>query len=393
MPCLASSLKSYICLVFALPFAATWVYQLYGMPWHQLLPHIRLYLPVNLLLAFVWAFAISAFAIPSIVQVAHAKNLLNEPNGRSVHALLTPRLGGMAIFAGFVSALAIFGRLEQGIQYVLAGAILLFFIGLKDDIVPVSAFKKFFVQLLATGIIVFMGDVRITSFQGLLGIYNLDIGVSYAFTMIVIIGITNAINLIDGLDGLAGINLVIIAAAFGVYFLLQGNLIYGYASVSLIGGTLGFLRYNFHRAVIFMGDAGSLTCGFIIAVMAVQFIEMRPAENTPLLALSILYVPLLDTLRVSVMRLLAGKSPFAADKNHVHHCLMHTGLTQLQVVAVLAVLHLLVIGFAVLSTSWGMHTQLAFLLVFSLGVSIGMNRIRKQPLKNRPVQAESIAAE
>lgn len=352
-----------------------------------------MYLPVNLLLAFVWAFAVSAFAIPSIIQVAHAKKLLNEPNGRSMHALLIPRLGGMAIFAGFVSALAIFGRLEQGLQYVLAGAILLFFIGLKDDIVPVSAFKKFFVQLLATGIIVFMGDVRITGFQGLFGIYEVEIGISYAFTMIVIIGITNAINLIDGLDGLAGTNLVIIAAAFGVYFLLQGQLIYSYAAVSLIGGTLGFLRYNFHRAVIFMGDAGSLTCGFIIAVMAVQFTEMRPAQNTPLLALGILYVPLLDTLRVSAMRLLAGKSPFAADKNHIHHCLMHTGLTQLQVVGTLSVLHLLVICFVIAATPWGMHAQLAFLFAFSLLVSFGLNWLRKQDWKKKPVQTGGIAAE
>ncbi len=355
-----------------------------------------MYLPTNLLLAFLWAFVVSVFAIPSIVQVAHAKKLLNEPNGRSVHALLTPRLGGMAIFAGFISALAIFSRLEQGVQYVLAGAILLFFIGLKDDIVPVSAFKKFFVQLLATGIVIFMGDVRITSFQGLFGIYELENGVSYAFTLMVVIGITNAINLIDGLDGLAGTTLIIISAAFGVYFFYEGEILYSYVAASLIGGTLGFLRYNFHKAIIFMGDAGSLTCGFIIAIMAVHFVEMRSVENTPVLAIGILYLPILDTLRVSIIRILNGQSPFAADKNHVHHCLMHAGFTQLQAVISLALLHCSVIVFVSSTTHWGIHTQLGLLAVGSILVSLGFNFLGKKNEQTPPkvqTSSEEIAAE
>lgn len=337
-----------------------------------------MYLPTNLLLAFLWAFVVAVFAIPSIVQVAHAKKLLNEPNGRSMHALLTPRLGGMAIFAGFISALAIFGRLEQGVQYVLAGAILLFFIGLKDDIVPVSAFKKFFVQLLATGIVIFMGDVRISSFQGLFGIFELEIGISYAFTLMVIIGITNAINLIDGLDGLAGTILCIITATFGIYFIYQGEILYSYVAASLIGGTLGFLRYNFYRAIIFMGDAGSLTCGFIVSVMAVHFVEMRPATNTPVLALGILYLPLLDTLRVSIIRLISGQSPFAADKNHVHHCFIRAGLTQLQAVCSLAFLHFSAIIFTIITTSWGIYIQLIVLGLLSVIISFGFGYLGKQ---------------
>ncbi|MCU0352290.1 MAG: undecaprenyl/decaprenyl-phosphate alpha-N-acetylglucosaminyl 1-phosphate transferase [Cytophagales bacterium] len=339
---------------------------------------------VNLLLAFLWAFVVSVFAVPSIVQVAHAKKLLNEPNGRSVHASLTPRLGGMAIFAGFVSALAIFGRLEQGIQYVLAGAILLFFIGLKDDIVPVSAFKKFFVQLLSTGIIVFMGDVRITGFQGLLGIGELDLGTSYAFTILVIIGITNAINLIDGLDGLAGTTLVIVATAFGLYFFWQGDALYSFVAASLVGGTLGFLRYNFHKATIFMGDAGSLTCGFIVAVMAVRFIEMRPVANTPVLALGILYLPVLDTLRVSVIRIFNGQSPFAADKNHIHHRLIRAGFSQLQAVCILAALQTTAIGGIVSMDSWDIHWQLTALLLVSVALGFGFSHLGDKPVKVLP---------
>ncbi len=344
----------------------------------------------NLLLAFLWAFVVSVFAIPSIVQVAHAKKLLNEPNGRSMHALLTPRLGGMAIFAGFISALAIFGRLEQGVQYVLAGAILLFFIGLKDDIVPVSAFKKFFVQLLATGIVIFMGDVRISSFQGLLGIYTLDMGVSYALTIIVIIGITNAINLIDGLDGLAGMTMILIAGFFGIFFLLKGESLYSYVAISLIGGTLGFLRYNFHKAVIFMGDAGSLTCGFIIAVMAVQFIEMSPISNTPVVAAGILYLPLLDTVRVAIIRILKGQSPFTADKNHIHHCLMHVGMSQLQAVGTLGLLHGAIIGFVILTSHWNIHVQAFILLIVSVGIGLFFSALNAKGKKSKTIESEGV---
>src|SRR5699024_5920164 len=125
----------------------------------------------DLILAFVWAFLVSIFAIPSIISVSHSKKLLDAPNARNIHISLTPRLGGMAIFAGFMSALTIFGEMSEGIKFLLAGCLILFFIGIKDDITSVSVFKKFFVQVLASGIIMFMADIRITSFQGLFDIY------------------------------------------------------------------------------------------------------------------------------------------------------------------------------------------------------------------------------
>ena len=167
--------------------------------------------------------------------------------------------------------------LNNGVKQLLAGCIILFFVGLKDDLVGFRCPRKFVGQLLATGIVMVMADVRITSFQGILGIHELPIGISYAFTLVVIVGITNAINLIDGLDGLAGTIVLIIVSTFGYYFYRYGGSEYGnyvYVSVCVIGGMLGFLRYNFHRATIFMGDTGSLVCGFIVSVLTIQFIEM-----------------------------------------------------------------------------------------------------------------------
>ena len=157
--------------------------------------------------------------------------------------------------------------------------------------------KSFFVQILATGIVMFMGDIRVTSFQGIFNIHELSYGVSYSFTFLVIIGITNAINLIDGLDGLAGSLVFIASGVFGAIFLLYGGenyLPYAMIAFSLMGGVIGFLRYNFKNAIIFMGDTGSLVCGFILAILAIELVEMRTVESAPAIAISILFIPIFD---------------------------------------------------------------------------------------------------
>ncbi|MFN3403843.1 MAG: glycosyltransferase family 4 protein [Cytophagaceae bacterium] len=327
---------------------------------------------LNSLLCFVWAFLISVFAIPSIIQVAHIKKLLDEPNKRTVHESLTPRLGGLAIFAGFMSALTIFGSLDNAVQQILAGAIIIFFIGLKDDIVSVSAFKKFFVQVLATGIVMFIGDVRISDFHGIFGIGPIEEGVSYAFTFFVIIGITNAVNLIDGMDGLAGSIACLVAGVFGVFFFLHSYghyQSYAFVAFSLVGAVFGFLRYNFYKAIIFMGDTGSLVIGFIIAVLAVNFVQMSPTENSPSLAIAILIIPILDTLRVFILRILNGVSPFAPDKNHIHHRLNCLGLSQLQVVFTLILINVLAIVVSLFFIELSSNELLMILIIYGLGIT------------------------
>ncbi|WP_439880628.1 MraY family glycosyltransferase [Pontibacter sp. MBLB2868] len=334
-----------------------------------------------LILASCWAFLIAIFAVPSIIRVAHIKNILDQPNLRTVHEELTPRLGGGAIFAGFMSALTIFTELNNGVQQLLAACVMLFFIGLKDDLINISALKKFSMQLLATGIVMFMADIRITSFQGVFGIGELEMGISYGFTFLVIIGITNSINLIDGLDGLAGTIVMITACTFGVYFYLYGGAAYGnYAAVafSLVGGVAGFLRYNFHRATIFMGDTGSLLCGFILSVLAIQFIEMRNVSAAPSIAVGVLFIPLFDTIRVLLIRTIQGKSPFLPDKKHIHHRLLAMGLSQIGTVIALAVINLLIVLFVVLFDDIGNDSILLSLLFFSVALSIflGIYRYR-----------------
>ena len=349
-------------------------------------------LGIQLSLSFLWSFLVALFAVPSIIYIAHLKNMLDTPNVRTVHESLTPRLGGVAVFAGFMSALTIFADLSNGIQQLLAGCIVLFFVGLKDDLVTISVSKKFVGQLLATGIVMIMADVRLTSFQGILGIQELPVGISYAFTFLVIVGITNAINLIDGLDGLAGTIVLTIVSTFGYYFVRYGGPSYGnyvFVSACLIGGIIGFLRYNFHRASIFMGDTGSLVCGFIVSVLAIQFIEMglkvgQPfGSSSPSVAAGILFVPLFDTLRVFIVRMMAGRSPFSPDKNHVHHRILAMGFQQISTVILLALLNLVVILFVINFAALGNTILIGALVAFSVLLSVFLGVYRSRSAEQR----------
>lgn len=347
---------------------------------------------LNVLFSFLWAFVVVIFAIPSVVVMAHRKRLFDVPNIRTVHDNPIPRLGGMAIFAGFMSALTIFGEflnvgeVRDGIQQLFAACILIFFIGLKDDVIPVSAFKKFLVQVMATGIVVLIGDIRIESFYGFLGFSTLDYGVSYTFTFIVIIGITNAINLIDGLDGLAGSLVLMVCGVFGFFFYFEANN-YSYYIVcaSLGGGVLAFLRYNFYKARIFMGDTGSLVSGFIIAVLSVCFVRIRPAgfgDLSPAIVVAALFVPLCDTLRVFCIRILHGISPFAPDKNHIHHRLIASGLSKTATVIVMVVLNMTVVLLTVyVAQIWSLNYVLGLNVILGVLLSLGVLFFTPKPEK------------
>lgn len=339
---------------------------------------------IHLVLAFSWAFFVVLFAIPSIIYLAHVKNLLDVPNKRTVHASLTPRLGGLAIFAGFVSSITLFGDFGEhsfGAQQVLASTIILFFIGLKDDISPVSATKKFFVQILSISIVVFAGDVRITNFHGILGMWQLEESISIVFTIFVMVGITNAINLIDGLDGLAGMLVLTFACVFG-YFFLMGNVSYGILSVCLVGAIAGFLRYNLHRATIFMGDTGSLLLGFITSVLAVEFVELKLVSHSPVVTLAVLIVPISDTLRVFLIRALDGVSPFTPDRRHIHHRLVDFGFSQISVVLFLVVVTLGFLGLTLfLSDKMPINFLLAVVVALSIILSVVMEAIHKSKRK------------
>ncbi|MEM9053277.1 MAG: MraY family glycosyltransferase, partial [Bacteroidota bacterium] len=319
--------------------------------------------------------------MPTIIRVAYSKKILDIPNYRKVHEDLIPRLGGVAIFTGFMTAVTIFGQMDHGVQQLLAGTLVIFFVGVKDDIIDVSVFKKFFVQVLACGIIMFIADIRITSFQGVFGVEQLSMGYSYAFTFLVVLCITNSINLIDGLDGLAGCIVLISVIIFGIYFypILPA---YSFVAFSLAGGVLGFLRYNMLNAKIFMGDTGSLVCGFILSILAIQFIEYSIVPTAPSLAVAILFVPLFDTIRVFAIRIYHGNSPFSADRKHIHHCLLRWGMSHLKVVMSLSAMHFLVIVIAFNLSKYGNMVVLMALGALSIVTSLILEfRSKKSPIE------------
>lgn len=279
------------------------------------------------------AFIITFSAIPIIIRVAELKKLLDIPDDRKIHASPIASLGGIGIFAGFILAILI--ALPYGnpiLQFMLAAFLVIFFLGLKDDIVVLSATKKFAGQLIAAGVLVFKGNLMITGMHGFLGINEFPIIIAICFTFFTIIVITNSFNLIDGVDGLAGTLGLFSTFVFGSYFFMANELFYAVMAFSLCASILAFLIFNVAPAKIFMGDTGSLLLGIVNAILVIKFIEVAthpasplPLQAAPAIGFAILFVPLFDTLRIFSYRVFHRRSPFSPDKKHVHHLLLERG--------------------------------------------------------------------
>lgn len=319
-----------------------------------------------IILVFATAFLISIFAIPSIITVSKIIGLYDKPNDRKLHKIKIPRLGGIAILFSFTLSALIWCSYEQtsGMQYVAAGIIILFFSGLKDDIVILSPIKKLITQIVAAGLVAYFTSVKITNFHGILGIYEISEISSFIVTVFTIIVITNSFNLIDGVDGLAGLISLIISFTYAIWFHYVNEETWSLLAFALSGSLVGFLFFNFNPAKIFMGDAGSLTVGFLLALFSIHFLEIsNPASGSgvqlnsaPGIAVAILIVPLYDTLRVFLLRVINKKSPFTADKNHLHHWLLKLGLGHKSVSLTLASINLvfIMLSFAIKDNSAGL---------------------------------------
>ena len=330
----------------------------------------------NILLSGALGFLITFFAIPIIIQVARRKKLFDEPDERKVHKVVIPTLGGLGIFGGFILATlmgAPVGSYE--LQYFAAAAIVIFFLGIKDDILVLSAAKKFVGQLVAAGILFKFGGVQISNMHGFLGISNIPYMASMVLSLFTIIVIINSFNLIDGIDGLAGSLGLLTSLVFGAYFFFAGQLLYGVIALSLAGRLVGFLFYNFSPAKIFMGDTGSLLIGLINSIMVIKFINIAgstavkvPLEAAPAIGFAILIVPLFDTLRVFALRILKRKSPFSPDRTHVHHFLLELGFSHRKITMLCVSFNIALILMAYFLRSLGTTVVVSVLLFTSCAI-------------------------
>ncbi len=319
---------------------------------------------------------------PIIIYVVNQKRLMDDPVERSVHTTKVPTLGGMGLFIAFsltimlLSLLAGFVRSELiDLIAILAATLLLLIMGVKDDLVLMSPRKKFMGQLIAAGIVIFLTDVRITSFDGLLGISQLPYVVSVLFTIFVFVLVINAVNLIDGIDGLAGSISIISSVAFGIFFLLNEQYLLTLVSFALIGSVIGFLYYNLsHTKKLFMGDSGSLLLGFLLSYQGIAFLGVNEnamasftIPNAPIMLLAILSYPLLDTLRVFSIRIKQKRSPFCADRNHIHHRLLDLGFAHEQATLVISICNALIIGLVFFIG--GLNINIQLLIIVSAGIA------------------------
>ncbi|HON17730.1 MAG TPA: MraY family glycosyltransferase [Salinivirgaceae bacterium] len=335
---------------------------------------------VLLFSAFSTAFIITSLVIPIIVQLAFAKGLVAKPNERSSHRGIVPNLGGLGIFMGFILSFILFSNFAEfpNMQYFLFSAILIFFIGMKDDVSAISAGTKFMGLTLAIAIPVILGNIRITSFYGIFGITTIHPLLSILFTIFVFLVIINAYNLIDGINGLCGTLTSVSLCAFGLWFWFEKNPVtYQYLILitSLLGAVLGFLRFNFTPAKIFMGDTGSLMLGFITAFITVYFIERGgnythpiPVRLSPVVAIGFIAIPLADMLKVFIIRIYRKRSPFQADKRHVHHLLVDLGLSHTKATLIIASGQIFLIGIALIFQEFRAKTFAAVILIFALFV-------------------------
>jgi UDP-GlcNAc:undecaprenyl-phosphate GlcNAc-1-phosphate transferase len=342
-------------------------------------------------LIFLTSFLVVFICTPPLIRVSLRKNLTDTPGDlRKLHTRSIPTLGGVMIFAGTIFAFTLLlpsiiddlrtdGEIKTVIQdssYLIASILLLFFIGIKDDIIGTAAIFKLLGHVIVGMILVLMGNVRITGFHGLFGYYTLPYWGSVFLSIFTYVVIINAINFIDGIDGLAAGVGLIGAAAFGTWFGFAHSYMLAALAFALCGSLMGFLIYNFSPAKIFMGDSGSLIIGLILCVLGVKLIEFDPAQlpssvvgiSRPLFVMAVLAYPLIDALRIVIFRSLKGTSPLEADRNHIHHALLDMQFSHRKISLLLYMYTIVVILSAVLLK--GMDSTWAFVIVGALAVVI-----------------------
>lgn len=325
------------------------------------------------ILCFLTAFAVTLTCIPVVIRLVKKYSLCDVPNGRKEHSTPIPTMGGVAIIAGMIMALFLWFPFTTQVPQVsfFFSITVLCCLGIMDDIRDLSAKYKFMIQFALAALIAVSG-IRITSLEGLFGIHDLPVTAQYTFTIVAIVGITNAFNLIDGIDGLAGGLGFMSLVTLGIFLTMSGDANTALIAFALAGGLLAFLYFNFNPARIFMGDTGSLVLGFVIAVLCIRLMQVNNGvsnaviPHAPVFVLGIVLIPVFDTLRVFATRTWYGKSPFVADKTHIHHLMTNQGYSHALASKVICFIHAFILMEAYWLRNIRMDLAIAILAVIML---------------------------
>lgn len=335
------------------------------------------------------SFLICFLLLPLVIKLLRQFNWYDQPGSHKIHSATTPSMGGIPILSGTLLALLMSLPLQQWIamKYFFISVVLMFLIGLRDDVLALTPRQKLLSQFLPVFVLVFLENAQLVSFYDWNDGAALPAGISYLISVLTVVIITNAYNLIDGIDGLAGTVGAIALIFFGAWNVFAGHPYLGLIALSFAAALLAFLLFNWQPSSIFMGDTGALTIGLVLSFFAIRFINDNYAlpDGAPVkfeasisTAFCVLIVPLFDTLRVIIVRLSHLQSPFHADQNHVHHRFLRLGLSHSRAVTWIGGMNL---GFIALAL--GLRDQpdrflLPVLVVICLLITFAIWRIQKK---------------
>ena len=347
------------------------------------------------LYVLITSFLIGYLVLPILIKFLRKIQFGDIPGGRKIHNQFTPSMGGIAILFSFFFSLAIWGVVNgriDDIWFILAGLGIVFLVGLSDDIVDLRAYYKLIGQIIAAFIVVKFGQVRIESFYGFLGVGVLPEYFSFILSIVVLLAASNAFNLIDGIDGLAGMVSSIALLFLGLWFGWNGLDSYSLISFALLGATLSFLIFNWQPAKIFMGDTGALTLGFAIGALVMVFFKSNESASTEFfgkfnspftMGVALMVYPLFDTVRVFVRRIVSGNHPMKADKGHIHHYLLRSGMSHQKSTLVISTVQLTLVVVAFFLNSfednWALTGLIVLVLIFGgIVEQFTISKIRKR---------------
>ena len=339
------------------------------------------------------SFIITFLLIPLIIKATERFSYINKPLLNNSDIQIRSTLGGLAIFFGsLVSIVFSLDNIEDGQTLNLyTTSFIVLLVGLTKDTLKLNTYQKLIGQVAAAMIIIAVCDIRFTSLYNLFGITEVPIAVSYLLSLFTVIVITNAYNLIDGIDGLSGSVGIISTLFFGIYFYLNEQIGFALIALSLCGALLAFLNYNWAPSKIFMGDTGSLFIGFFLSILAIRFIDFNHTNagsefafgGSIGTAVAVLILPLADTFRVFVKRVLRGKSPMHPDRTHVHHILLRLGCNHAQATGILVTVNIIFVLLALVLKDFSDAVVIPSILVTVIALGTILDLIFKSAIEKR----------